>query len=166
MAIVGQEGKSPPLPCTFTSASEKDPSARYWTRFSVQVIPALIHCRRVVTRFLMSLLLLREITSAHLGANPMSLTPCWFLCPAAGNHISVISFGPTGNRNGSGELFSGNPTPALHVEAQLEGAGFPAGSHSVNWSLLLTKHHPLHMRKPRVLGCCPAGVPGWPVSPK
>jgi len=77
----------------------------------------------------------------------------WFLCPIAGNHISVISFAPIGNRNGSGEIFSGNPTPALHVEAQLEAAGFPAESHSVNWSLLLRKHHPFHLRKPRVLGC-------------
>jgi len=90
----------------------------------------------------------------------------WFVCPTAGNHISMISILPTGNRNGSGEPFSGNPTPALHVEAQLEGAGFPAGSHPGNLTLLLRKHHPFHLRELRVIACCPIALPGWPASPK
>ena len=166
MAIVAQEGKSPSLPCIWVSASEKDPSARRWAGFSVQTLPALIHCRRVVPLFYLSLLLLRETASAQLGGTPMSLSPCWFLCPTAGNHISVILSPPIGNRNGSGDLFSGNPTPALHVAAQLEGAGFPPGCHPMNWSLLLMEHHPVQLRKPRVLGGCPSAVPGRPASRK
>jgi len=78
----------------------------------------------------------------------------------------VISFAPTDNRNSSGDLFSGNPTPALHVEVHLEGAGFPAGFHPVNLTLLLRKHHPFHLRELRVFACCPIALPGWPASPK
>ena len=165
MAIVAQGEKSLSLPCTWVSASEKDTSARCWTSFSVQTLPALIHCQQVVPILFMFLLLLREITSTQLGRNPMSLNPCWFLCPMDGNHMSVILFLPTGDRTVSGDLFSGDPTPALHGEAQLEGADFPAGSYPLNWSLLLRKHDPLHLRKPRVLGCCPTAVPGWPAFP-
>lgn len=113
-----------------------------------------------------SCIFLRKITSAWLEGTPLSLSPCWFLCPTADNHISVVLFPPTGNRTGSGNLCSDNPILALHVEAHPESGDFQMGSHVVNWNLLLMKHHPLHLRNTRVVGCCPTVDTVCPTSPK
>lgn len=114
----------------------------------------------------MSFLLLREITRAQLGRNPY--VPVSMLVSLPNSWQSLLSELVSTHRQQ--EWFWGpilrQSHPALHVEAQLEGAGFPAGSHPMKWRLLLMKYHPVHLRKPKVLGCWPTAVPEWPASGK